>query len=84
MKWSEIRAQHPDKFILLSDIVEKKVSDNAVKIMEGTVLKVSDEAKEIRALYQVYKKQGLNVIYALPSTPQEFVVENVPFMGILR
>ena len=84
MKWSEIRSQHPDKFILLGDIVEKKVSNNEVKIVEGTVLKVSDEAKEIRSLYHMYKKQGVNVIYALPSTPQEFIVENVLFMGILR
>ena len=84
LKWAEIRMQYPDKFILLGDIVEEKISENQVKIIEGTILKVSDEAKEIRALYQHYKKQGQNVIYALPSTSQDFIVEDVLFMGILR
>lgn len=84
MKWSEIRSQYPDKFILLGDIVEEKISETEYRILEGTVLKVSDNAKEIRAFYQNYKKKGIDVIYSLPSTPQEFIVENVLYMGILR
>jgi hypothetical protein len=27
MKWSEIRTQYPDKFILLGDISEEKISE---------------------------------------------------------
>ncbi len=84
MKWSEIRSRYPDKFILLGDIVEEKISETKYRIMEGNILKVSDDAKEIRGFYQDYKNKGINVIYSLPSTPQDFIVENVLFMGILR
>ena len=83
MKWTDIRRQYPDQFILLGNLVEQKISDTQYKIVEGTILKVSDDAKEIREAYQKYKRAGKQVIYALPSTPQNFIVENVPFMGIL-
>ena len=45
MKWSEIRRQYPDKFILLGDLVEEKISKTKVKVVEGKVLKVSDDFK---------------------------------------
>jgi hypothetical protein len=83
MKWTDIRRQYPNQFILLGNLVEQKISDTKYKIVEGTILKVSDDAKEIREAYQHYKRAGKQVIYALPSTPQNFIVENVPFMGIL-
>ena len=83
MRWTEIRRQYPDQFILLGDLVEEKISETQYKIVEGTILKVSDDAKEIRKAYQQNVQQGAQVIYALPSTPQNFIVENVPFMGIL-
>jgi hypothetical protein len=84
MKWLEIRRQYPDKFILLSDIVEEKITDTKFRILEGRIIKVSDDPKEIRKAYQDYKKKGVNVIYSLPSTPQDFIVENVFFAGILK
>jgi hypothetical protein len=34
-------------------------------------------------LYQELKKSGKNVIYALPSTPEDFLIEDVPMMGIM-
>ncbi len=83
MKWTDIRIKYPNKFGLLGNLVEKKISDTQYTIIEGTILKVSDDAKEIRKAYQQYKREGKDVIYALPSTPQNFIVENVPFMGIL-
>lgn len=83
MKWLEIRKQYPDKFILLGDLVEEKISETHCRIVEGTVLYVSDDAKKIRKVYQNYQQQGKEVIYSLPGTPQEFVVEDVPFMGLL-
>lgn len=84
MKWSEIRKQYPDKFVLLSDIVEERISDTKFKIIEGSVLKTTDNGKEIRKAYQDYKKKGINVLYSLPSTPTDFIVENVPFKGIVK
>ena len=84
MKWSDIRSQYPNKFILLGDLVEEKISAREVRILRGLVLEVSDEAKEIRRMYQLYRKQGHNVIYALPSTPHELIVEDVLFMGVLQ
>lgn len=84
MKWSEIRRQYPNKFVLLGDIVEEKISDTQYKIVEGTILKVSNDATEIREAYQDCQKKGMHVIYSLPSTPQDFIVEDVAFMGILQ
>ena len=83
MKWSEIRKHYPNKFILIGDILEEKISETQSKIIEGKVLKISDNGKEIRQAYQQYKRKGLNVLYSLPITPEEFIVENVPFKGIL-
>jgi len=83
MKWSEIRKQYPNKFILIGDILEETISETQSKIIEGKVLKISDNGKEIRQAYQQCKQKGLNVLYSLPTTPEEFIVENVPFKGIL-
>ena len=84
MKWQEIRKQYPDKFILLGDLVEEPISITRFKITEGEILKISDNAMEIRKAYQEYKQKGLNVLYSLPTTPEEFIVENIPVKGILR
>lgn len=83
MKWSEIRQQYPNKFILIGDIVEERISETKSRILEGRILKVSENGKEIREAYQQYKKRGMNVLYSLPITAEEFIVENVPFKGIL-
>jgi len=84
MQWSEIRKQYPGKFVLLGEIVEEKMSETQSKILEGTVLKISDNGKEIREVYQEYKHKGSEVLYSLPSTPEEFIVENIPYKGIMR
>jgi len=83
MKWSEMRKKYPDKFILIGDLVEEKISETQSKIIEGKILKVSDDGKEIREAYQQYKQKGIEVLYSLPTTSAEFIVENVPFKGIL-
>lgn len=83
MKWSEMRKKYPDKFILIGDLVEEKISETQSKIIEGKILKVSDDGKEIREAYQQYKQKGIEVLYSLPTTSEEFRVENVPFKGIL-
>jgi hypothetical protein len=84
MKWLEIRKQYPDKFILIGDIVEEKISETQSKIVEGRILGVSDTGKEIREAYQQYKKKGKEVLFSLPTTPEEFIVENAPFKRIIQ
>jgi hypothetical protein len=79
MKWPEIKKRYPDKFILIGDIVEEKITDGKSKIIGGTVLEVCDEGKEIRRFYQKYRHNGMNVLYSLPSTPEEFIVEDIPY-----
>jgi hypothetical protein len=81
MKWAEIKMQYPNKFILIGDIIEDMISITQSKILGGTVLKVSDNAKEIREAYLQEKKQGKEVLYSIPSTPEEFFVENLPYKG---
>ncbi len=83
MQWSEIRQQYPDAFILLSDMVEERISATRSRIIAGTVVQVSHDAKAIRAAYQQCQRLGQQVIYALPTTPAEFIVEDVPLMGRL-
>ncbi len=84
MKWSEIRNRYPNKFILIGDLIEESISETKSRVLEGNILKVSENGKEIRQAYQKYKRQGMNVLYSLPTTPQDFIVENIPFKGILR
>ncbi|OQY28997.1 MAG: hypothetical protein B6244_05510 [Candidatus Cloacimonetes bacterium 4572_55] len=83
MKWSDIRKKYPGKFILIGDFTEEIVSENQSKITEGRVIKVSTSGKEIMQAYRFCKQKGQNVLYSLPTTPEEFVVKNVPFRGIL-
>jgi polysaccharide deacetylase 2 family uncharacterized protein YibQ len=84
MKWGEIRQRHPNKFILIGDVVEEKISPNKYRILEGTILEVSDDGKKIRKLYQEHKKSGKNVLFSLPTTPLDFIIEDVPVKGVLR
>jgi len=79
MEWVKIKTLYPDKFILLGNIKEKPLYSNKFKILEGDILMVSEDAKEIRKAYQEYNRQGKEVLYSLPSTPEEFIVENVLF-----
>lgn len=75
MKWEEIRQQYPEKFVLLGDVVEEKVSDNQSKILEANVLEASGDGKEILMAYRKYKRMGMDVLYSLPTTPTEFIIE---------
>ena len=84
MKWTEIRQRHPNKFILIGDVIEKNISKNKYRIIGGTILKVSEDGKEIRKAYQNHKKKGMNVLFSLPTTPPDFIIEDVPVKGILR
>ncbi len=84
MKWPEIKKQHPDKFILIGDIVEEQISANQSKVIEAEILEVHDDGKKVMKAYSEYKQKGLNVLYTLPTTPEEFIVKNVPFKGILK
>lgn len=84
MKWSEIKKQHPNCFILLEDIVEEKISENKSRLLEGTIVQTSHDSKAIRSLYQKYKQKGIDVLYTIPSTPENFIIENIPFMSITR
>ncbi len=84
MQWPEIRKQNPNKFVLIGDIVEERISETKSRILEGKILRVSNDGKEIRKAYQEYKNKGMNVLYSLPNTPVEFIIENVPFKGILK
>lgn len=84
MKWSEIKKQHPNSFILLGNLVEEQISENKSRLIAGEIIKTSDDPKTIRSLYQQYKQKGIDVLYTLPSTPEDFIIENVPFMSITR
>ena len=52
MKWTEMRQKHPNKFILIGDVVEEKISETKFRILVGNILKVSEDGKGIREAYQ--------------------------------
>ena len=78
MEWMEIKKKYPDQFVLMGNLIEIKLSESKSQIVGGKVLQVSRDAKEIRNAYQKFKHQGENVLYSLPSTPMEFIVEDIP------
>jgi hypothetical protein len=82
MKWQEIKQQHPNKFILLGNVIEEKIHENKYRILEGSVFEVSDDGKEIIKLYRKYKKQDSHVLFSLPTTPSDFIIEDIPVTGI--
>ncbi len=84
MKWADIKKQYPNKFLLLGDLVEEHISDNQSKILEATVLEIRETGQDIMQAYRRYKQEGKEVLYALPSTPEEFIIRDVPFKGVFR
>ena len=82
MEWSEIRKQYPNRCILMGDLKEERISEKIYRIKEGTVLKVSDDYREIMDAYSECKKKGIEVFYTL-GTPDDLIVEEVPVVGIL-
>ncbi len=84
MKWSDIRRQNPDRFILIKDIHEERVNERSFRVLGGTVLMVTNSPKELFSAYREHKKRGENVLYCLPTTPEDFIVEEKAMLGILR
>ena len=84
MKWTDIHKQYPNRFVLLGNIVEEKISNIKTRIIEGTVIDVFDNGKDIRSAYRSHKQKGEDVLYSLPTTSEEFIVENIPFKGHRR
>ena len=84
MKWIDIKSRHPNQFILIGNLIEEKISESKIQIVDGEILQVSDDPKVIRESYQKYKKAGQEVLFTLPSTPAELIVENIPFKGVFR
>jgi hypothetical protein len=41
-------------------------------LLEGNILEMSDDGKEIFNAYRRYKKKGMNVLFSLPKTDSEF------------
>ena len=76
MKWPEIKRIYPDKFILIGDIEEERISDTKCRIFGGKIIQTSEEASVILKAYQDYKEKGSEVLYALPNTPEDFIIEN--------
>ncbi len=84
MIWKEIRQKHPNQFILLGDLDEEEISKNKFRIRGGNILKVSDDPVEIRKAYREFRLEGKNVLYSVPGTPDEFIVEDIPSKGVLQ
>ena len=84
MKWSDIHKKYPNQFVLLGDIVEEKISDFKSKVIAGTVLGVFNDGKATREAYRKHKALGEDVLYSLPTTTENFTIENIPFKGYVR
>lgn len=84
MKWADIHKQYPNRFVLLGNIVEEKISEFKSIVIAGTVIDVFDSGSDIRTAYREHKKRGEDVLYSLPTTTEEFIIENIPFKGHVR
>jgi hypothetical protein len=83
MKWIEIRHKFPGKFILLGNIEEKRIREDCFQVMGGDILLVTDDPQMVLKAYKKHKTKGEDVLYSLPSTPDEFMVEEKAFLGML-
>ncbi len=83
MKWIDIRNKYPDKFILIGDVEEERVSEESFRVVGGKVLMATEEPQRLFKAYKEHKEKGENVLYSLPTTPGDFIVEEKAFMGIL-
>ncbi|MGZ8248549.1 MAG: hypothetical protein ACXWUF_10985 [Methylomagnum sp.] len=84
MQWQDIKTKYPTQFILLGNLIEKRLSESKSQIIAGDILQVSDDPRVIREAYRLRKSAGQNVLFTIPSTPAELIVENIPMKGMLR
>ena len=84
MKWKDIHRQYPNRFVLLGNLVEEKISDFEIRIVEGTIIDVFDNGPDVQKAYIAHKQKGEDVLFSLPTTPEDFIIENVPYKGLIR
>ena len=82
MKWPDIKRKYPDKCILLGNFEEEEIEKHKYRILGGEVLLVSDDFKEVVKAGRKYKAQGKQVVFSLPSPPEDFIIESIPFRGM--
>ncbi|CAN2041878.1 conserved hypothetical protein [Candidatus Magnetomoraceae bacterium gMMP-15] len=82
MKWSQIRTQYPDQFILLKNYHTEPVDENHFRVTEGEVITIDTDFRKIQKQYKHFRTKGMDVIFCLPQT-KDFIVETSPMMGFL-
>jgi hypothetical protein len=79
MKWEEVRALYPDKFIKL-EIIESHIVDQKEYVDEVAVIKAISDSKE--AMKEFIKCKNRQVIYSTKN--KDFVIDVVKHIGIRR
>jgi hypothetical protein len=79
MKWEEVRALYPDKFIKL-EIIESHIVDQKEYVDEVAVIKAISDSKE--AMKEFIKCKNRQVIYSTKN--KDFVIDIVKHIGIRR
>ena len=79
MKWEEVRALYPDKFIKL-EIVESHIVDQKEHVDEVAVIKAISDNKE--AMKEFIKCKNRQVIYSTKN--KDFIIDIVKHVGVRR
>ena len=79
MKWEEVRALYPDKFVKL-EIIESHIVDQKEYVDEVAVIKAISDSKE--AMKEFIKCKNRQVIYSTKN--KDFVIDVVKHIGIRR
>ena len=79
MKWEEVRALYPNKYIKL-EILESHIIDKKEYVDEVAVIKAISDSKE--AMREFIKCKNRQVIYS--TNNKDFVIDVVEHIGIRR
>lgn len=73
--FKKIRAQHPDKFLILVDYDENYISPSQFEVLGAKIYHVYDTGKDMFNAYRYLRKKGLKVMICTPDYQDRFVVE---------
>ena len=71
----KIRAEHPDKFLVLVDYEQNDLSPTQFEVLGAKFYHVYDTGKDMFDAYRDLKKKGLKVMICTPDYQDRFVVE---------
>lgn len=81
--FKEIRKRHPDKFLVLLNCVEERVSSNSIRIVDAEEARAFETFQDMYRAYKVLRKENRATRFCTPAYIDELVLEQIPSLGVM-